>query len=125
MKFLCLCYYDLARYEACTPEDFEAVARICQPHDEALRTSGHLDLVGSLALPSASSVIRPGEDGPIIDRGPYAPTPEPIGAFFILEADDLAQAIEVASRHPGAHLGRYFGGGIEVRPCDYFERPQG
>ena len=124
MKFLCLCYYDQSRFEACTPEDLEAVTRLCKPHDDALHKSGHLDLVGSLALPSASAVIRPGEEAPSVSSGPYATTPEPIGAFFILEADDLEQAIDVASRHPGAHLGRYFGGGIEVRQCDYFERPQ-
>ena len=123
MKFLCLCYYDHSKYENCTPEDFEAVARICKPHDDALRSSGHLDLVGSLALPSTSVVIRPGEDGPTVSTGPYAATAEPVGAFFILEAENLEQAIEVASKHPGAHLGRYFGGGIEVRACDYFERP--
>jgi hypothetical protein len=29
------------------------------------------------------------------------------------------------SKHPGAHLGRYFGGGIEVRPIDMLEQPTG
>jgi hypothetical protein len=57
-----------------------------------------------------------------VGRGPYASTPEPFGAFFILEAETIEKAIEIASLHPGAHLGRYFGGGIEVRACDHYEQ---
>jgi hypothetical protein len=123
MKFLCLCHYDQAKFAAWTPEDLAAVGRICQPHDAALHASGHLVAVGSLADSSGYAVIRPGENGPTVSRGAYATTSEPFGAFFILDADTLEQAIEVASLHPGAHLSRYFGGGIEVRPCDHFEQP--
>jgi hypothetical protein len=120
MKFLCLCHYDQAKFAACTKEDFQAVQRICEPHDAALHASGHLVAVGSLADASAYAVIHPGDNGPTVTRGPYSATPEPFGAFFILEADTLEQAIEIASQHPGAHLGRYFGGGIEVRACETY-----
>ena len=37
--------------------------------------------------------------------GPYEQTPEPFGAFFIIEADDMDEAVEVARLHPGTHLG--------------------
>lgn len=122
MRFLCLCYYDQAKFAACTKEDFAAVQRICEPRDAALHASGHLVAVASLADPSAYAVIRPGENGPTTSRGPYAATGEPFGAFFVLEAESLEKAIEIASLHPGAHLGRYFGGGIEVRACGHYEQ---
>jgi hypothetical protein len=34
----------------------------------------------------------------------------------------MDEAVEVASKHPGAQLGRYFGGGIEVRPIDMLDQ---
>jgi len=122
MKFLCLCYYDQKKYDAMTPADAEAIDRECKPRDAALHASGHLALVGSLGLPSAAKTIRPGTDKPEISTGPYAESSEPIGAFFIVEAAHLDEAVAVAALHPGAHLGKYLGGGIEVRPCDSFEQ---
>jgi hypothetical protein len=50
---------------------------------------------------------------------------EPLGAFFIIGAEDMNEAVEVASKHPGAHLGKYFGGGIEVRPIDMLDQLAG
>jgi hypothetical protein len=123
MRYLCLCYYDQPTFEALTKDELAALGRRCQPHDEALRRSGHLSLVGSLALPSESRTLRAGRGGPSVSEGPFAATQEPLGAFFMIEADDLDQAVEVASKHPGAQLTE-FGGGIEVRPIDIFDQPQ-
>jgi hypothetical protein len=125
MKYLCLCYYDQKKFDALSKSDLEAIGPACRPHDEALRNSGRLILVGSLALPPSSRTVRPASGRPSITDGPYAATDEPLGAFFIIEADDMDEAVEVASKHPGAHLGRYFGGGIEIRPIDMLDQPAG
>jgi hypothetical protein len=69
--------------------------------------------------------VRPADGRPSITDGPYAETDEPLGAFFMIEAEDMDEAAEVASKHPGAHLGRYFGGGIEVRPIDMLNQLTG
>ncbi len=45
-------------------------------------------------------------------HGPFAETKEALGGYLIYEADDLAAAIELASRIPAARMG----GAIEVRP---------
>jgi hypothetical protein len=124
MKFLCLCHYEPARFAALSENDREALGSLCRPHDEALRASGRLVMVGSLAEPSSSRTVRPGDGGPSVGDGPYAPTDEPAGAFFIIEAEDMDEAVSVASKHPGAHLGDYFGGGIEVRPIDMLDQPR-
>ena len=125
MRYLCLCYYDRKKFDALSKSELEAIGPACQPHDEALRNSGRLILVGSLALPAASRTLRPGSGRPAVSDGAFAPTDEPLGAFFIIEAEDMEDAVEVASKHPGAHLGRYFGGGIEVRPIDMLDQPAG
>jgi hypothetical protein len=120
MKFLCLCHYDVAKHAACTPADFERIKAKCATHDAQLYADPGFVAVGSFAEPTDYAVIHPGDEGPTVTSGPYAQTPEPFGAFFLVEADSLEQAIEIAKLHPGAHLGREFGGGIEVRPCRYF-----
>ncbi len=44
--------------------------------------------------------------------GPFADTKEFLGGFYLLQADDLDAAIEVASRIPAARMG----GSVEIRP---------
>ena len=44
--------------------------------------------------------------------GPYADTKEVFGGYYVLEADNLDEAIELAARIPAASMG----GAIEVRP---------
>jgi hypothetical protein len=44
--------------------------------------------------------------------GPYADTPEGLGAYYVFELDNLDEAIELAARFPAARLG----GAIEIRP---------
>jgi hypothetical protein len=122
MRYLCLCYYDQKKFDALSKSDLEALGRACAPHDEALRNSGRLILVGSLALPPSSRTVWPGSGSPSVTDGPYARTDEPFGAFFMIEARDMAEAVEVASKHPGAHVGEYLGGGIEVRPIDMLDQ---
>jgi hypothetical protein len=53
--------------------------------------------------------VRGGEV--LLSDGPFAETKEQIGGFDVLECADLDEAIEVASKHPGAKFGT-----IEVRP---------
>jgi hypothetical protein len=53
--------------------------------------------------------VRGGEV--LLSDGPFAETKEQIGGFDLLECRDLDEAIEVASKHPGAKFGT-----IEVRP---------
>lgn len=117
MKFLCLCRYDLAAFAALTPADFQEIGDICAPHDAALRDSGKVDQIGSLGMPHEARTLRPGDDGAVaVSDGPYRTEAEPVGAFFIVEAPDIAAAVAVARLHPGNHLGARFGGGIEVWP---------
>jgi hypothetical protein len=47
-----------------------------------------------------------------VTDGPYAQTKEQIGGILILEANDLDQAIELMSKHPGERTGPF-----EIRPA--------
>lgn len=124
MKFLCLCHYESARFAELTPADFEEIGAICAPHDAALKASGKVEMIGALGMPEQSRTLAVENGAVVAKAGPYAATPEPFGAFFIVEADDIDDAVEIAKLHPGTHLGDKFGrGGIEVRPIDFVEQP--
>lgn len=121
MKYLCLAYYDEARFAELAPESLAALVAQCPPHDAALRATGRLILQGSLGLPGAGACIRPVKGKPSMTDGPFMETKEQIGGVFILEAGSLAEAVALASRHPAAHLGETVGWGIEVRPIETLE----
>jgi hypothetical protein len=122
MQFLCLCHYDLAGFGKFGPADFEEMARVCAPHDAALKASGKVSLIGSLDMPDQFKTLRADEKGVTVSDGPYEATNEPFGAFFIVEADTIDEAVEIARLHPGTHLGHMMKGGIEVRPITQVEQ---
>lgn len=115
MKYLCLGYYDPDTFDTLSEADQEAIARECGPHDEALRGSGHLVDVASLEHRRAVT-LRPRDGGTSITDGPFAEAKEVIGSFFIIEAEDLDEAVQVASLHPAAKWGEHLGFAVEVRP---------
>lgn len=122
MRYLCLGYYDPEAFDALSASEREELARVCGPMDEELRATGRLRSVASLAH-GASRVLRPSEEGTSVTDGPFAETKEVVGSFFVVEADDLDEAVEVASLHPAARWGRHLGWAVEVRPIERLERP--
>jgi hypothetical protein len=121
MKYLCLGYYDPSVFDTMSPADQEAIAAECRPHDEALHRSGRLVSVASLEHRKAVS-LRPNRKGggPSVTDGPYTEAKEVVGSFFIVEADDLEEAVRIASLHPAANWGADLAFGVEVRPIEYY-----
>ena len=67
---------------------------------------------GSRLRPVSDATTVQLRDGEVLlGDGPFAETKEQIGGFDLIECKDLDEAIEVASKHPGAKFGT-----IEVRP---------
>jgi hypothetical protein len=60
---------------------------------------------------SLATTVRVRDEGLVVADGPFAETKEQIAGFYIVECEDLDEAIEIASRNPGARHGT-----IEVRP---------
>lgn len=121
MKYLCLAYYDVRKFDALSPAELDAIVSRCPAYDAALRDSGHLIVQASLGAPGATASVRPRNGKPSVTDGPFVETKEQVGGFFIIEARDLNEAIRVASKHPAANLGEQAGWGIEVRPIEGYE----
>ena len=72
-----------------------------------------------------AAALRPdGDGGTTVTDGPYAEAKEVVGSFFVIEADDMEDAVRVASLHPAARWGRHLGFGVEVLPIEYWRSPE-
>jgi hypothetical protein len=65
-----------------------------------------------------ATTVRVDDGRTLTTDGPYADTKEVFGGYYVFEADDLDQAIEVAARIPAARMG----GAVEVRPVMEYPR---
>jgi hypothetical protein len=104
MKYVCLVYMDEKLLES-VPD------RECQAFGDTLRDSGRW--VGGQALQSVhtATTVRVRNGKTAVTDGPFAETKEQLAGFYLIDATDLNEAIQVASRIPPARVGS-----IEVRP---------
>ena len=121
MKYLCLCYYDADAFVKLSQQEIEAIGPQCRPYDEALRATGKVDAVGSLVSPEEWKTIRPVDRTPVVEDGPMSKSSEQAGAFLIIEAVDMDEAVRVASQHPAANVFGNLGFAVEVRQCESFD----
>jgi hypothetical protein len=78
---------------------------------EETRSTGHFIDGSRLQPASAATTVRVRSGKRLITDGPFAETREQLAGYFLVEARDLDEAINLAARLPGAHTGT-----IEVRP---------
>lgn len=111
MKYLCLIYEDEKMYEHMSEEDAGKVFQEYGTFTQDIAQSGHL-LGGEALQPvQTATTVRVRNGNVSTTDGPFAETKEQLGGYYLIEAKDLNDAIQVAARIPGS---RY--GGIEVRP---------
>ena len=104
MKYLCLVYLDEKRLDELPDED-------CVAYDTAIRKSGHCLASEALESVQTATTVRVRNSKVAITDGPFAETKEQLAGFYMLEAKDLNEAIQLASKIPPARVGS-----IEVRP---------
>ncbi len=78
---------------------------------EDIRRSGHFVGCNRLLMPETATTVRVRDGKVSATDGPYIETKEQLGGYYLIEAADMSEAIEVASRIPGARIGS-----VEVRP---------
>ncbi len=98
------------------PDDFDGLSedeqRAVSAEYYALRDDLRVIGGGALQPTETATTIRREGDQTLITDGPYADTKEVFGGWYLVEADDLDAALEVAGRIPALRLG----GSVEVRP---------
>jgi len=111
MKYLCLVYFEEKSMQAMSQSEWDALNNECLDCGESLRASGHW--LGGEALQSVdtATTVRLRNGKVTTTDGPFAETKEQLAGFYLLDARDLNEAIQLAGKIPPA---RY--GSIEVRP---------
>jgi len=111
MRYLCLIYAEEKQMGTMSKSETEAFTGEYFAFTEAIQKSGHL-LGGEALEPIRTATTLRLRNGKVSTTdGPFAETKEQLGGFYLIKARDLNEAIQVASRLPGARLGC-----IEVRP---------
>jgi len=116
MKFLCLGYLNEEAFSAEPEEKRAAILKECLEQCIPFRATGKVRDEEMVQASHASKCVRPKHGRPTITDGPFIETKEQIGAFFVIEADNIDEAIAVVSLHPGALMGEEYGFGIEIHP---------
>ena len=111
MKYLCLIYEDEKLYERMPENEVGAIFGEYHAFSDTYSQSGAL--IGGEALqPVATATTVRVRNGKVSTTdGPFAETKEQLGGYFLLEAKDLNEAIQMAAKIPGARFGC-----VEVRP---------
>jgi hypothetical protein len=111
MKYLCLVYYDEQRVDSMTDEQWAALVEQCITNSERLKQSGQFIAGEPLQSVRTAKTVRVREGAVSVVDGPFAETREQLAGFYLLEAQDLDEALRLAAKIPPAQLGS-----IEVRP---------
>lgn len=104
MKYLCLVYGE--EHNIQTMDDHE-----CLAFDAGLRDSGHCVASEALQPVQTAATVRVRNGRVSVSDGPFAETKEQLAGFYLVEARDLNEAIQLAAKIPPARVGS-----IEVRP---------
>ena len=109
MKYVCLVYLEEGKLHA-VPD------RECFACGDGLRRSGTLVAAEALQPVDTATTVRVRNGRLSVTDGPFAETKEQLAGFYLIEARDLNEAIQVAGKIPPAREGS-----IEVRPVRQLE----
>ncbi len=104
MKYLCLVYGDERDIQSMPVDE-------CIEYDAALRDKGQCLASEALQPVNTATTVRVRNGRVTLTDGPFAETKEQLAGFYLIEARDLNEAVQVAAKIPPAQVGC-----IEVRP---------
>lgn len=119
MNYVALVYYDENIMNAMSQVEWDSLNQECMACVQRLSEVGHFVTGAPLHPVAAATTVRVREQKITVTDGPFAETREQLAGFYLLEARDLNEAIQLAGKIPPA---RY--GSIEVRPVREL-RPEG
>lgn len=116
MRYLCLIYDEEAKMATMSKSDADAFMGEYFAFTEGIKTSGHY--IGGEALKpvQTATTVRVRNGKMSTTDGPFAETKEQLGGYYLIEARDLNDALQVAAKIPSARSGS-----VEVRPVEVFD----
>lgn len=120
MKYLCLAYEEESKLNALSKSEWDKLRTESLTYLEELQKRGYVLTAAALQSTRTATTVRVRHGNVSLSDGPFAETKEQLGGFFLIQAQDLNEAIQIASRWPSARLGS-----IEVRPIEEKLRENG
>jgi hypothetical protein len=111
MRYLCLIYSDETQWEKMSKAETDAVLGEYFAFTEDIKKSRHYVGGNELQPTQTATSVRVRNGKISATDGPFAETKEQLGGYYLIDARDLNDAIQVAARIPSARVGS-----IEIRP---------
>ena len=111
MQYLCLVYGEEKALHALCKGDMEVLVDESLAYDDVLRKSGHYRVSAALQHVETAKTVRVRNRKMSITDGPFAETKEQLLGFILIDARDMDDAVQVATKIPSASIGS-----VEVRP---------
>ncbi len=116
MQYIALIYSTEADDAQRSASDMQATLQEYFAFNEAARAAGVFVAGDALQSTHAATTVRVRDGERMTTDGPFAETKEQLGGYYLLECEDLDQAIEWAAKIPAAKHGS-----VEVRPIMLFD----
>lgn len=111
MKYILLIYGDEREWEALSSDEMAKVYEQHRAYGEAMEKAGVIRGGAELKPVSTATSIRFTNSSPKTFDGPFAETKEQLAGYYLIEVENLEQAIEWAEKMPGMDSGT-----VEIRP---------
>ena len=111
MRYLCLLYVNEDTLPGPGTPEFGEVARANVAATKEMSEAGVLVDSAPLHRTRSATTLRIVDDEPVLTDGPYAELKEQLGGYYLLECDNLDEALTWAKRIPAARIGA-----VEIRP---------
>ena len=111
MQYLLLIYHEEGLWDAVSESEKQGIYGRYRALRQELTDAGKFKGGSQLQPTSSATVVRVRDGKTSITDGPFAETKEALGGYFLIEARDLDDALEIAARIPSATTGS-----IEIRP---------
>lgn len=112
MKYICLIYSSEAEYAQLSEDEQGAVFGAYMAYNQTIEKDGvAAGMAESLQPTATATTVRVRDGKTLTTDGPFAETKEQLGGFYILDCEDIDQAIKYAAMIPTASQGC-----VEIRP---------
>jgi hypothetical protein len=117
MRYVLLIYGEESWTDRLTEEELSAHMQRWGEYDQAMRAAGVGVAGEALDRTAAARTVRARNGRPLVSGGPFAETREQLGGYYLLDVENLDEAIKWAQRCPGVRYGT-----IELRPIQEYEQ---
>jgi hypothetical protein len=117
MQYAMLCYHSEDVVCSWSKEEDDAVMSKLLAIQEPLAKAGKIGPVARLMPTTAATTLRKTQEPPLVIDGPFAETKEQLLGFYVLDCENLDEALGIARQLAAVNPG----GAYEIRPISYFQ----